>query len=931
MMHSKAFEDAFDVMGAPSPPEMWRKLSSAVAPSWRVERSSFVGRADSIRQLKAYLDDGARLVTILGAPGLGKTRLLRRLGGMLADEGARVHFFDLTTATTRGSVIAIVSRQLGLSLVRDGDVDETVAQIGHALAARGPMVLLLDNFEQVVEHAETTIGRWLVMAPLATLIVTSREALRLEEEVSFEIQPLTLEEGVRLFEDRARLVRPDLAITGEERDAVLRIVEHLEGIPLAIELAAARTAILLPSEIDTRLGSPFGLLRTARRGAPERHQTLERAIDGSFDLLMPWEKAAFAQCSVFRGGFSLQAAEAVLDLTPHPEAPPVLDVLAALCHKSLLRRYVLPGPSNRTRFGMFESLRVYAAGKLDEASSARAERRHSRHFVEAAEAWALTSGAGFALGLEQLALESSNILQVARRRVKEHALALRAALALDALFARVGPLQARVDLLEDVSMCEQAATPELRIRYLRMRAEAHWMSYPWTDTRPDLKCALSLARQEGDRRAEVAILVALAAASIYQTEPQAGGHYYRQAVAAARLHGDRAALAMVLCGPDDEVLDPAEILALVEELEDLRERTVALGNLIIRRMVSGELERALEAAELTRAAAKKAGAPMLEAVANLHARALELFLGRAEDASRLEQVSEQLRAQGGGFPYQVSLLHLMDSFHCQGRFADLRAIVDRMIRERASSRYPSTTQVIAAYLGVLEAEDGRIERAEAHFAEARANSALPVVAVKVHLLEGCLDVARARRAAMEGRWEEMRARLDDARRRLTSFGDLSTGPIRLTALGIAPALERALAACEAGVFPPCLPAPDEGSISAPPPEPALELDSNGRWFRLGKGEKVSLHRRHVLAAILARLSERHAAVPGDPLPVAELVEAGWPGERILPGAAANRLHNAVAVLRGLGLRGALITRDGGYLLDPALVVRKHRDLSSDEA
>ncbi|EYF08695.1 ATP-binding protein [Chondromyces apiculatus] len=930
MGHSKAF-DGPDAMAAPSSRETWRGPPSATA-SWRVERSSFVGRADSIQQLQEYLEDGARLLTILGAPGLGKTRLLRRLGGMLADEGASVCFCDLTAATTLSGLLGVVARELGVPLTSGATDDDESIQLGRALAARGPSVLLLDNFEQVVAHAEATVGRWLPMAPLAILVVTSRETLKLDEEVCFELQPLALAEGVRLFEDRARLVRPDLVLAGEERQAVVRIVEKLEGIPLAIELAAARVVILLPSEIDARLGSPLGLLRMRRRGAPERHLALERAIDGSFDLLTPWEKAAFAQASIFRGGFSLEAAEAVLDLTPYPGAPPVLDVLEALCQKSLVRRYLPPGKSSRTRFGLFESLRVYADGKLEEGSRREAEARHGRHFVEAAETWAqMASGSAYTVGLERLSLESSNILQIVHRHAEEPALTFRAALALDALLARVGPLQTRLSVLEQVSAGEQTATPAQVLRYLRIRAEAEWMSYRFPEARLDLERALALAQQEGDPRAETATLVALGDLSVYQTDAQTLGVHYRQADAVARRHGDRAAQAEVLSGPDDEELDAVEVQALVEELKDARSRAIALRSLTIRRMVRGRLERSLEAAEMARVAARSTGDPMLEATMASLALMLDLFLGRTQDARELAEASDRLRAMGGGFSHEVALFHLAGFFHGRGELEKVREILDELVSVFASRDYPSARWMLAAYRGALDAEEGRLELAEARFAEACSDAKAemhPTAYVKIHLLEGFLDLARAHRCAADGRHEEARAHRVAACRRLASLGELLVGVTRLGALTVAPALERAIAAYDAGVFASCPSTPQggRGSERAPStPEPDLELDANGRWFRLRKGKRVSLHRRHVMSGILARLAERHATAPGQPSTVAELVEAGWPGERILPSAAANRLHNAVAVLRGLGLRGALCTRDGGYLLDPDIVVHRHHD------
>ncbi len=168
----------------PSPAEAPPAPGDAARPpasraGWRIERSSFVGRTAQVHERRAYLEDGARLVTIFGAPGLGKTRLLRRLGGLLADEGLSVELCDLTAAATLGDVIAVVARALGVPLVYGATAEEAGLQLGKAIASRGRLTLLLDNFERLVAHARATLGAWLDAAPLARFLVASRETLAL--------------------------------------------------------------------------------------------------------------------------------------------------------------------------------------------------------------------------------------------------------------------------------------------------------------------------------------------------------------------------------------------------------------------------------------------------------------------------------------------------------------------------------------------------------------------------------------------------------------------------------------------------------------------------------------------------------------------------------------------------------------------------------
>ena len=242
-------------------------------------------------------------------------------------------------------------------------------QLGHAIAARGRCLVVLDNFEQVVEHAAAT-ARALDRSGRATRSSSSPAACACTcpgEEI-FPLEPLPLEkDAIDLFVARAQAQRPDFFLSAANREDVGQIVRLLDGLPLAIELAAARVRVLSPAQIVERMRDRFALLVGAR-GTLARQATLRAAIDWSWDLLVPWEQAALAQCAVFDGGFTLEAAEAVLDLARWPEAPPSMDAIQALVDKSLLRtwvpvelgRYELDEPY----FGMYMSIREYAAAKL---------------------------------------------------------------------------------------------------------------------------------------------------------------------------------------------------------------------------------------------------------------------------------------------------------------------------------------------------------------------------------------------------------------------------------------------------------------------------------------------------------------------------------------------------------------------------------------
>jgi predicted ATPase len=334
-------------------------------------RTRFVGRTGDLVRLAELCRTGASMATLWGPPGAGKTRLALELCARrdLVRSGRRPQtwFCDLSGARDLPEVFAAVWRALG---ARDGPL--CTRWIATALAGRDPGVLVLDNMEQVAEHAAQTVGVWAEAAPDVFFLVTSRERLRLVGEVTHEVAPLGAE-AVELFVDRAWGGAPPPAESADPA-AIAELVARLEGIPLAIELAAARVDALGIDGLLAQLARPLDALGRAPRDAPPHHASLRCAIEGSWQLLGEREQRACAECAVFRGGFSLEAAEAVLS------DGPALDLLEALRDRALLRR---SSDGGLVRFSMFEVIRAHALEQLgDREGAARA--RHSDHFLRAA-------------------------------------------------------------------------------------------------------------------------------------------------------------------------------------------------------------------------------------------------------------------------------------------------------------------------------------------------------------------------------------------------------------------------------------------------------------------------------------------------------------------------------------------------------------------
>lgn len=404
------------------PPEVPLVVSSVcAAPSpdmprsnLRPERSSFVGRTAQLSEIASLLAGDARVVSLLGPGGIGKTRLATRFAAdHLDDWPGGAWLCELSTAEGLAGVVATVGAVLGVPLT--GGEDSMIETLGVALDARGRVLVLLDGFEHVVNQAREALGVWVERAPRARFLVTSEERLRIAGEHAVEVGPLAPAEARELFVDRVEA--SGATLQSDDRVSLDRIVDRLDRLPLAIELAAPRARVLSLDQLHDRLDQRFKVLAWGRDsgGGALRH-----AIDWSWGLLSEPQQRALAWCSTFSGGFTLDAAEAVLQ---RPESGPwVLDLVEALRDKSLIHAYEPAEQPGDVRFALYESIRDYAAERLVQRGElAEAEARHATYY--------LGLGAELARGIDQrgglddlrcLAAEIDNLLAVVRRRRRAH-------------------------------------------------------------------------------------------------------------------------------------------------------------------------------------------------------------------------------------------------------------------------------------------------------------------------------------------------------------------------------------------------------------------------------------------------------------------------------------------------------------------------------
>jgi serine/threonine protein kinase/predicted ATPase len=412
------------------------------------------------------------LVTLRGPAGAGKTRIARRFGrDSLAAWPGGVYFCELADAAGLEELLFAVGRGLDVVLGEGEPLD----QLGRAIAARGRCLVILDNFEQLTSVAADAPGRWLELAPEARFLVTSRHPLRLpaEREVSLGPLPLPGEEvpfgelqlnpAVALFVTRARVARRSFSLNLRNAVAVRELVTLLEGLPLAIELAAARARVMKPAQMLERMHRRFELLG----GGPR--SPLRAALDSSWELLEDWERAALAQLSVFEGGFTLEAAEAVLDLSGWPLAPWLVDVIQSLVDQSLVHLDEAGGGGEEAlRFGLYAAIRVYAAEKL--GGDAEAAARHGAWFATFGRPEALEAldGPEGPERLRERSRDLENLAAAARRGPPE--VRVGAGLAALEVMLRRGPLPGAAALARALLAGEPAAEDRARLQLALARA-----------------------------------------------------------------------------------------------------------------------------------------------------------------------------------------------------------------------------------------------------------------------------------------------------------------------------------------------------------------------------------------------------------------------------------------------------------------------------
>ena len=491
--------------------------------------SAFVGRDTELAAAKTLLlRDEVRLVTATGPGGIGKSRLALEVARQVNEAfPGGVYFVPLAAVKDPGL--------LALAIVQALQIRETANQSPLEIlreylqnSLNAPALLLIDNFEHMVEAAPA-LAELLAVAPKLKLLVTSRAALHVRDEHEFPVPPLALPDNrakpsleilaqcsaIALFVQRAAAVKPNFALTEENAPIIAEICLRLDGLPLAIELAAARIKLLSPAAMRSRLASSLQLLTGGARDLPARQQTLRQAIDWSYELLSEPEQRLFRRLSVFLGGCTLEAVESVCD-TKQDLGVDVLDGMSSMVDKSLARQ--IEQADGEPRFVMLETISEYARGKIAESGEEAATRRsHAAYcLVLAEESGAEDTAENQAGWVDRLEIESQNLRAALEWLIETgHAeWGLRLGVALFRFWERHERLtEARDWLAKLLKMPGAAAPSSLRVRALFSAGVLASEQRDYPVAMELLTKSVELARQLQDPRTLAVSLNALAVVS----------------------------------------------------------------------------------------------------------------------------------------------------------------------------------------------------------------------------------------------------------------------------------------------------------------------------------------------------------------------------------------------------------------------------------
>jgi predicted ATPase/class 3 adenylate cyclase len=599
------------------------------------QMTSFIGREKDIAEVRSALVEH-RLVTLTGSGGTGKTRLsLQVAAEMLEQFQEGVWFVELSPLTDPGLVPQTVLATLGISEQEGKEIAQTLVD---SLRDR-KLLLIFDNCEHLIQASAVLADTLLTNLPGLTILATSREALGVEGELAWHVPSLSLPdvkklpaieqlpqyEAIRLFIERAALAQPRFNVTEDNASAIAQICFHLDGIPLAIELAAARVKVLSVEQIAKRLDDRFRLLTGSSRTALAHQQTLRATIDWSYNLLSEQEQRLFRRLAVFIGGWVLESAEAVCSLEGSGsrgeiEPEQILDLLSQLVNKSLV---LVEQVEAESRYHRLETIREYAREKLLESGEKELlSLRHLRYFVRLAEeAEPELSGGAQTYWMDRLQLEHANIraaLDWSYQSTANSELGLRLSGALADFWVTRGFFhEGRERLIRSLSQVEKSEHANLRGKVLIGIADITYRQSDYPATKDYAGQALTVFRKLGDKHGIAIALDRLGNVATEEGDYDNAPKMFEEALTLKRELNNRHGIASSLINLGWVALRPGnyalassrleEALDLHRQLGDKNGIAMALSGLSEVAVREGDLEKASQLIEASLAIRKEIG------------------------------------------------------------------------------------------------------------------------------------------------------------------------------------------------------------------------------------------------------------------------------------------------------------------------------------
>lgn len=884
----------------------------------------FVGRESELDELERLLESTRDVVTIVGPPGVGKTRIAAELGERLYRKSYRtgdgVWMVSCRDLRAPIDIVRRVCRICGLSPPMGDDIDSIVESVGTELAERRQL-LILDNLDEATEGGGELLDTWTEGATKCQFLTTSRQPLGLTRETTFELTPLAEQHGVEMFRRAADEFRFE---PGEYDDETLReLVAQLDGLPLSLKLAAARTPVLPPADILERLDRELEVLSERAPDASRWRDSLRTSIVRSWKQLAPAERSALIQLSIFDGGFELEAAESVLDLQAYASEYTVAQVVQNLVQKSLAHRE--QSAEDVDRFALYSAVRSFASEKLEEIGDADAvARRRAEHFTATAR--------DFAEALYDVPIEPH--LRDFERRLPNifgalvwalDAEPLAAAKLADAL-AMYNDLRATGnagrDLFERIAGDLSSDTDEseyyaVRIDYRLVESRFRAGDFDFDEADRKFERLSERARKSGD--------------------PFTFGKALLRRVR-IRKFDDQIESALELVDEALELLDDLD--SSVYQLRLQSKRITLLGSL-------GRLEEAREAHRRAEAAADEHHDPLGRWNAHKHRWQLEFLRGNtgiARDAAeRTRRIAEDIGdTRGLAYANMFEAMNALLSVRLDRALENIqiafetakpvasgwnlsqiltaRGVVHLARREfdeaerdfdearRIARRVGADSQVVATTLwrAILAFRRGDLSRGTSLLDSARTqgDSEHPMFPIA----GGEKRIAQAARNIEEGQIREAHRELMAARTFTDRERDAnSPSPSPTTEVKLAAhLLERTtetLFAEHRDAFDSI-----EGLLRVGRP--------NSNWFQIEGSEPADLSGRGPLRRLLSALVEQRLERPDEALDKADLLAAGWPDEELSPSDHAARVYQSVSELRSLGLDDILERDNRGYFLAP---------------